>query len=115
MHGEAFNFGPSHIKDFSVSELVNKMSNYWHKVQWIDISKEYEGPKESSLLKLNCDKASFFLNWSPVWNFTETVEATINWYKNYYEKSDKSNFELTQKQIEIYIRKATEMEISWTK
>ena len=79
-----------------------------------NISKEYEGPKESSLLKLNCDKASFFQTGHQS-DFTETVEATINWYKNYYEKSDKSKFELTQKQIEIYIRKATEMEISWTK
>ncbi len=115
LHGEAFNFGPSHLNDFSVFDLVKKMSEFWEKVKWEDISKDYLGPKESSLLKLNCDKASSFLKWSPVWNFPETIESTVNWYKDYYENPDSSVSQLTQNQINLYIKKASKMGMLWTK
>ena len=60
-HGESFNFGPSIQNNHSVQDLVIQMSNFWDKVKWKDVSNEYVGPYESTLLKLNCDKALFLL------------------------------------------------------
>ena len=38
LHGEAFNFGPNTNQENSVIELVSKMSKFWNKVRWKDIS-----------------------------------------------------------------------------
>ena len=114
LHGEAFNFGPTDIQDYSVEKLVKNMAKYWDKVKWIDKTSEYMGPKESGLLKLNCDKAFHLLGWRPVWNFFETVEYTAKWYKNYY--SDEQNIsDLSESQIINYFNKANQIELLWTK
>ena len=85
LHGEAFNFGPSIHSNHSVHDLVIQMAKYWDKVKWKDVSNEYVGPYESILLKLNCDKALFYLGWKSVLDFDATVEFTASWYNSYYD------------------------------
>ena len=38
---------------------------------------------ESTLLNLVSDKAKHLIHWQPNWNFEESVEKTINWYKKF--------------------------------
>ncbi len=85
LHGEPFNFGPPAQQANSVLELVVQMSNHWDQVRWDDVSGNDGAPYESGLLKLNCDKALYHLNWQAILSFHETVRMTAEWYRLYYE------------------------------
>ena len=85
LHGEPFNFGPPAHQNHTVLELVEEMSGYWEQVRWRNISDTGEHPFESSLLKLNCDKALHYLNWQATLSFPETVRMTAEWYRSFYE------------------------------
>jgi CDP-glucose 4,6-dehydratase len=101
LHGESFNFGPSIQNNHSVQDLVRQMSKYWDKVKWKDVSKEYFGPYESTLLKLNCDKALYNLGWQAVLDFDDTVDLTATWYNLYY-KDSKSILDVSLNQINLF-------------
>lgn len=112
LHGEPFNFGPPAEQNHAVAELVDQMAQHWSQVKWKDVSSQYEGPYESGLLKLNCDKALAYLNWKAIMNFEETVAMTALWYKNYYEvKIPVAEFTLNQ--ICSYVDKATRQGLLW--
>ena len=113
LHGESFNFGPLSQQNSSVGNLVQSMSKYWENVRWNDVSeKNMLAPYESGLLKLNCDKALHFLNWSAALDFEETVNLTTTWYKSFYQ--DPSNIlEFTNNQIDYYINVAKKKGILW--
>ena len=112
MHGESFNFGPPAQQNQSVLELVQNMSIHWDQVKWKDISGVKEGPYESGLLKLNCDKALALLRWNAVMGFDDTVKMTAEWYKAYYMKDQKIK-EVTNLQISAYILAAKEAGLDW--
>ena len=113
IHGQAYNFGPYSNQDYSVEELINEMSLYWNKVGWIDVSKSKKHNHEAGLLKLNCDKALFDLNWTPTLDFHETIKLTAEWYKKYYESSDGQMSEITESQIIKYTDIALSKSINW--
>jgi CDP-glucose 4,6-dehydratase len=112
LHGEPFNFGPKNEQNHSVIELVKTMSNFWVQVEWDDISDNFKGPHEAGLLKLNCDKALHYLKWNAIMDFTETVEMTANWYREYYN-SPNLKFKYTSIQIDEYVNKAKNLNIEW--
>ena len=116
-NGEAYNFGPSSDQSYSVSSLINLMANYWDNVRWNDVSEDNEDVQEAGLLKLNCDKALFDLNWQPTFNFEETVEKTVEWYKHYYENINEkeiySMYEFEKSQIVEYVKLAKSKGIEW--
>ena len=89
------------------------MAKHWDKVRWEDISVMNQKIHEAGLLKLNCDKALFKLNWQSTLDFKETVEMTIDWYKNYYDSRQESMYEFTLNQIQNYQKIAKERHISW--
>ncbi len=100
LNGESFNFGPPPSNDFTVRELVDKMSHIWGDSNWNEVSGD-ENLKESNLLKLNCEKALKDLNWKPTLNFDQTIEFTVHWYKSYF-KNNNNIYELTLDQIKNY-------------
>ena len=112
LHGESFNFGPPSKQNQSVVELVNVMSKHWNKVKWEDISGNDDGPYESGLLKLNCDKALHFMNWRAVMEFDETVQMTAEWYDSFYS-NPKNIFDITNKQLDEYTKLAQERGLDW--
>jgi CDP-glucose 4,6-dehydratase len=91
-----WNFGPDekHSKTVSaVSEIAGKtwgVGRSWEQ----DLT---EHPHEASLLTLNSDKARTELGWRDKLSFVESVELTMNWYKNVYE--GKSPLEETLRNI----------------
>lgn len=115
LHGEPFNFGPQAQQNRTVLELVEYMSHYWDKVRWKDISTQHNGPYESGLLKLNCDKAIHFLRWQALLDFEQTVRFTAQWYKYYYQNPEGSMLDFSLAQIEEYIKIAKEKGMPWTK
>jgi CDP-glucose 4,6-dehydratase len=114
LHGEPFNFGPPAQQDHSVGALVSAMADHWEKVRWEDISAQHDGPHESGLLKLNCDKALFHLGWHAVWGFDATVRETALWYRQYYESPHVSIVDLSRRQIASYVASAREQGLAWT-
>ena len=90
-NGSSFNFGPSSEVIKSVEDLIDEMSNYWENSRK-NVPKNKKDYNESSLLKLNCDKALKELNWQPTLSFEETAKFTIDWYLN----------NATSKDIEVF-------------
>ena len=103
LNGQAFNFGPNNSQNKTVIQLVKEMKKYWNQVRW-KINKLKKKNRESKLLKLNSNKARFFLNWFPVLNFNQAVELTANWYKDFYMKQ-KNCYNLSLNQIIYYEKK----------
>ena len=89
------------------------MRQDWPNGTWEDVSGNYSGPHESRLLKLNCDKALHFLGWRPVWDFTDTVRNTSQWYRKYYDSPSLSIADFSINQIKSYIIDAKSKGLSW--
>jgi len=113
LHGEPFNFGPPAHQNHSVGKLVAEMGKYWDQVQWDDLSDQYEGPYESGLLKLNCDKALHNLKWQALWGFEETVRETALWYRTYYNNPTVSIENFSISQVKEYMKTAKERGLTW--
>ena len=100
LHGEAFNFGPKSDQNFTVQKVIEEISKYWVGSDWSPVKNNQNKFYESSLLKLNCDKALYMLDWKSSLGFNETIKYTAEWYKAYFEKKVIS--EITERQIRDY-------------
>jgi len=103
LDGEAFNFGPRAEQNHTVKELLIDLSKYWH---FDSVEKAFKVTDnipfhEAGLLKLNCDKALFYLNWHSTLEYKDTIKFTSEWYYDFYEKST-NMYNRTLKQIEEY-------------
>ena len=112
LNGEAFNFGPASTQNYSVLDLVQEMQKHWQKVSWQEVSRHVKY-YESTLLKLNCDKAFHSLKWLALLDFSQTVKMTTEWYKNYYSAFEPT-WLFTQKQIQEYSQIAAQKKLQWT-
>ncbi len=99
-YAEAWNFGPGTENTINVETLVNAVIKAYGKGEWNDIS-DSKAFHEAKLLALDINKAKYRLNWKPVLNFQETINFTIDWYKNYKQKNV---FDLCLNQIEEYTK-----------
>ena len=118
-HGQSYNFGPAADQNYSVGQLIDAMAVHWENVRWKDISSDEQHLHEAGLLKLNCDKALFDLDWQPTLNFEETVKITVEWYKHYYQNCDGlealSMYDVAKSQIEYYGQQAIRKGVSWAR
>jgi CDP-glucose 4,6-dehydratase len=115
LNGESFNFGPQAEYTKTVKDLLGDLSKYWNLNQAPSyLSKEISDFHEAGLLKLNCDKALFYLKWLPTLDYNKLIEFTSTWYYNFYN-SEKNMLDFTLRQIEEYEKIAIEKEIEWTK
>jgi CDP-glucose 4,6-dehydratase len=101
LHGEAFNFGPADHQNYKVISVVKLMKKYWENISWKLYKNNSKIFKESSLLKLNSQKAKKILKWKSVLTFKENIYLVVNWYKNFY-LYPKEAYKLTSSQIEFY-------------
>ena len=99
-NGSSFNFGPSSEVIKSVEDLIDEMSNFWNDAQK-NVTENSENYNESSLLKLNCDKALKEIQWKPTLSFEETAEFTIKWYLE-NNKDNNNIIKFTNEQIDQY-------------
>jgi len=112
-HGNAYNFGPSSDQNYSVRGLIDEMAKYWDRIKWNDVSEGEEHVYEAGLLKLNCDKALFDLEWHSALQFEKTVEMTVEWYRHYYQNKGESMYSYTIGQIKQYTKIAKLRKIPW--
>ena len=66
--------------------VINAMKKYWKKVSWRVVRPGKAKFYESSLLKLNSNKAKKKLNWKCILTFSETIKMVIDWYISFYKK-----------------------------
>jgi CDP-glucose 4,6-dehydratase len=111
--GESFNFGPRPDTNFSVNQLLTEMAKHWPDVKWKSIEEETHS-KEAGLLKLNCDKALFYINWIPNLSFVDTIRMVSEWYKEFYRNTGASMLTTTKKQIMEYVAIAQNNKLIWT-
>ena len=114
INGEAFNFGPKFSKNHTVIDLLNDLAKDFG---ISDVKNAYNITEnipfnEAGLLKLNCDKALFKLNWEANLDYRQTVKIIANWYKEYY-KNNLNLFDYTLNQISEYQIKAKDRNILW--
>lgn len=106
----SFNFGPALASNRTVAELVQEVLRHWPG-EWQDKSDPH-AVHEAKLLNLATDKAFHFLQWQPVWNFSETIAETVSWYRG-AEASEADIHSLTLRQIGQYTADARTRRIAW--
>lgn len=115
LHGEAFNFGPKSEQNHTVKQLIKDLSIYWHfdNVNNAFIITDNKPFHEAGLLKLNCDKALFYLKWQATLEYKDTIRLTSDWYYNFY-KNNSNMLEKTLEQITEYEILAKNRGLKWT-
>ncbi|HXY86935.1 MAG TPA: CDP-glucose 4,6-dehydratase [Candidatus Acidoferrales bacterium] len=81
-YSDAWNFGPNDSNIVTVEELVNLIIKQWGSGTYATRSSDHL--HEAALLKLDASKSRTLLGWKPTYSIDETVERTIDWYKNFY-------------------------------
>ena len=92
---EAWNFGPDQNSVKPVSWIIDQISEYWGSpVNWKKSEQDFH---ETHVLSLNCSKSKSELNWNPKLNLIDSIKWTVDWFKEFYNKSDMRK--ITEKQI----------------
>ncbi len=107
----AFNFGPGHDANRTVSQLVAEFLRHWPG-EWVDQTQP-GAPHEAGRLQLTTDKANALLGWSPVWRFDEAVAATARWYRE-VEPGNRAPQDITREQIVAYTEAARRQSVAWS-
>jgi CDP-glucose 4,6-dehydratase len=75
-----WNFGPFDQDARPVSWIADKMVSLWGEgASWSKDKADH--PHEATYLKLDCSKATTYLNWSPRWNLGEALHHIAHWYR----------------------------------
>lgn len=113
-HGEAFNFGPKAEQNRTVTELLDAMYQGWSSNKPVSAYNiiDHQPFNEAGLLKLNCDKALFRLNWQAVLTYEDTVRMTSDWYSIYFLDPSKM-VGVTLDQLTQYCSKAKSAGLVW--
>jgi CDP-glucose 4,6-dehydratase len=96
---DAFNFGPLIGSNQTVERLVEEVLKVWGTGTWT-FDKQH-AVHEASLLNLSIDKAFQLLGWLPVWDFSQTIRKTVEWYRTFRDHPGEIPG-LTQQQINEY-------------
>ena len=112
LSGEAFNFGPAMQHSCTVEELVQRMSVHWDMVRWTSIEMQAQF-YESKLLKLNSDKAAFYLKWEATLGLADTIKMTVDWYRRFYEGTASAQ-SISRGQIDEFCEVAAKKGLEWS-
>lgn len=115
LNGEGFNFGPRAEQNHTVENLLIDLSKYW---KFDNVNNAYKITEdipfhEAGLLKLNCDKALFYLNWHSNLEYSDNIKFTGEWYYDFY-KNKINMYDKTLQQIDKYEILAQEKGLRWT-
>ncbi|MBW9147780.1 CDP-glucose 4,6-dehydratase [Clostridium sp. CM028] len=97
----AWNFGPEAQNVITVQEVVRRLVKEWGNGSWKSLILKGDSFHEASLLSLDISKARFCLNFKPRWGIDETIEKTVEWYRQY---KDEKVIDICESQISDYCR-----------
>ncbi|MDR2161830.1 MAG: CDP-glucose 4,6-dehydratase [Desulfovibrio sp.] len=113
---ESFNFGPAAEVIATVEEVTRALSAYWPGFRMRVDRADEQGQKESTLLKLCCDKALAVLGWRAILTFGEAIRLTAEWYRDYYAGQGEADMRaVTAGQIAGYAAEASAKGLAWTR
>lgn len=98
-YAEGFNFGPNEESVLRVSDVAQKVCEYYEKGEVIVHKKD--NLHEANLLMLNIEKAEKILGWTPTYTAEEAIQKSVEWYKHFYNQNI-NMYEFTMKQIKEY-------------
>ena len=79
---ESINFGPVE-ESLSVKEVTQIAFKAWTNKSYKSKNTTFKtNEHEAVTLNLNTEKAQKLLNWAPTWTQKESIEKTINWWRN---------------------------------
>ncbi len=96
----AWNFGPNKSSIITVEKLASLLVDTYGKGN-LKLSKNKTQEHEAKLLALDSSKAYFKLGWNPAYSIHETIENTVEWYKEY--KNNDNMYDLCVNQIRKYM------------
>lgn len=112
LHGEAFNFGPPAEAVNPVRDVVIALKEHLDGLD-LTIDESQAHFHEAGLLKLTCDKALSYLQWTPVLDFDETMQITGEWFARFYTDGEAGIREFTAGQLDRYTALAAERGRVW--
>lgn len=114
--GESFNFGPRTEQNKTVVSLLSSLREHWEQDPTGEAYRitDHIPFHEAGLLRLNCDKAAFYLKWEAALSYDECIQMVGNWYSNFYAANPRNSYELTLIQIEQYELAASKRKLAWT-
>lgn len=86
-----FNFGPPLSSNKTVWDVVTKLVDYYGNGSIADVS-DQEKVHENTLLNLDITKAYVMLGWEAKLTFEESIEYTVDWYKEALIREDMFEF-----------------------
>jgi len=116
LNGQSFNFGPQADNSHTVIDLISAVGTIFG----LPAGKEPYAITdnipfhEAGLLKLNCDKALFYLNWKPTLRYEELIDFTANWYRCWNTKKT-DMYAFTMDQLKTYQDRANDRKQIWIK
>ena len=115
LDGASFNFGPRAEQNHTVKQLLEDLSKYWHfdAVEQAFTITDNVPFHEAGLLKLNCDKALFYLKWQANLEYNDTIRFTSEWYYAFYSNGE-NILDKTNNQISEYENFAKKRKLCWT-
>ncbi len=112
-YAEAWNFGPLEHRGVTSQQIVEKAIALWGEGSW---HHQQDSQKETKMLRVSWEKAAHHLDWHPLWNWEEAMQATIDWFKAYQSQNQEGKvdlYNLCVSQIEKYTEKAKEKKVKW--
>lgn len=107
---QGWNFGPNEDSVLPVHQVVSEVIKLWGCGSYSVIPDNKM--HEAGLLMLDINKSKSQLAWQPVYDLNQTLNQTVNWYKEFYNNGEMPEF--TVNQIINYIKTAQEKNISWS-
>lgn len=84
---DGWNFGPEMASERPVAEVVSRVCELWgDTARWLHVGGEKL--HEATYLRLDSGKARLRLGWQPRWNLDQALQATVSWYRAYYDGAD---------------------------
>ena len=91
-----WNFGPDHYNNQTVGVVTSRVKSLWGGGSVVRVEGTSENLHEAGLLTLDSTKARAALGWVPVWNFEQTMEQTVVWYKKYFAGQEMREYSMHQ-------------------
>lgn len=101
--GSAWNFGPPKDHMLTVKTIADMFCEKWGDGAKVESQDGSPAFKETSVLRIDSEKARSGLSWQPSISLRDGVAITVEWYKAFYEQqSSQKMLDHTIEQIETF-------------
>ena len=90
----AYNFGPEENDVQAVEWIVKKMAQFWQGSKWV--IEETSELHEAHYLKLDIDKASKIIGWTPQMRLEESLLKIYEWHMHYINNQDMQKYSINE-------------------